>query len=138
MSRHKDPNIIGVGIWTYLHKLTRDEKNQTKDEKKFIARVLVSVCEYFNCKKCRKDSTDYLKRNNELLLEAINSKDPKSMFNFIVDMHNFVNKKTHKPEMSREDAYTFWGTEDCDDCGEKEIVKYPVKKINSKLKKPRI
>ena len=56
------------------------------------------------CLSCREHATSFIDSSN---LDDVTSSKTK-LFNFFVDMHNFVNKRLNKPIMSHEDAYKLY------------------------------
>ena len=115
-NNHLKPKYIGPGYWTSWHIKARGA--DTYNKKLEVSRSIAIDTANFPCPGCKSDFTNYINRNP--LMVAIKNKDPLSIFYWTVDAHNYVNRKLHKVEMSREDALIFWDPnkfcteEDCD------------------------
>ena len=93
MSTHNvDPKIWGPHIWATIHNaaLSADASSQYEDFEIFIK----GLSKLLPCDVCREDFLTYLKKN-----------EPKRpAFEWTVDLHNHVNKKLGKNQISVESA----------------------------------
>ena len=99
------PEIFGPPMWFGWHsgslKYSDNPSPITKDRmKNYILGLPVMI----PCLSCREHATSFIDSSN---LDDVTSSKTK-LFNFFVDMHNFVNKRLNKPIMSHEDAYKLY------------------------------
>ena len=120
-----NPAYIGPGYWAAWH--IKSLKADNREKKTETARSIVIDVINFPCKECNKDAKEYVRTHP--MLEAINSDDPHSLFNWTVDFHNYVNLKLRKKvgSISYENAQRMWNEDSIcvGDCGldEEEILR---------------
>lgn len=95
-------------VWKLLHERSFKYLDNPSQE------TQTKVFNFFNqdvksipCYVCRKHYTDYIQKNS--LKEACNSRN--NLCKFLIDLHNDVNKDTHKPIMSYYEVFKLYGYE---------------------------
>lgn len=100
----KSPQYVGPGYWTSWH--LKSLHCKTFKEKSELSRNIMLDIKFFPCAKCKNDATSYIKKHN--ILQAIRSEDEMSMFKWVFNFHNHVNKKIGKKTFSYEEALKEW------------------------------
>ncbi len=99
----------GPSGWNFLHAVAFTySTNPTQKEKKEIIDFLFSFANVIPCLRCRYDFKQLL---HEYLFDGINSKylnSKVSLSNFIIDLHNQVNIKLNKKELSYKQVYKLY------------------------------
>lgn len=89
-----DPEIWGPPMWFYLHSMTfqycQDKTCATLPEIEKMKSFLVSLQYTLPCQECRDNYARHL-RNNPIRLE-----NRRALFNWVVDLHNSVNRETNE------------------------------------------
>jgi len=101
MGLFENPNTWGTSAWIFLHcvSCTFPEKPTLK-EKKNYDKFFRSLENILPCKLCRTSYKDYI-----LLHPPIDSMESrKTMMDWVIDMHNHVNKKLGRPVLSKKKA----------------------------------
>ena len=100
MSKNTPTQIWGPKAWTLIHTigLLSKQKNDVYLSNR-TKNFLQNIWKILPCANCRSDAKRYLDTHN---VNIIN--DNNKIFLFTFDFHNFVNKKTGKPNM---DIQTF-------------------------------
>jgi hypothetical protein len=89
-------------IWAFLHTICIGYSTRpyyTDIEEKLKTFVTLMPCEI-----CLDTYVEYLDK-----LTTLDKADPMCLFKWSVDLHNAVNKKLNKPEISFDDAFNLWG-----------------------------
>ena len=115
-----DPKYLGPGYWASWH--IKSIYADTKSKKGEVARNVALDIKNFPCMKCQNHAKEYVR--NHPLIDAVNSKDKKSMFKWIVDFHNEVNLRLNKKIFTYKEAEDMWNGEHfCfENCSETEEV----------------
>jgi len=97
-----NPSIWGESFWNVIHYITMAyPDNPTEDDKQNVLAFIQSLQNVLPCEKCR----NHFKSN--LISYPLSNDVLSSRYNFIkwaVMVHNEVNRRTGKPEMSVENA----------------------------------
>lgn len=114
MDRWKDPEYIGPGTWSTIHRLALTVKSD-KDLKQFEETVK-SICYSFPCKICREHCTNYIKRH-PIVKEKNKTKGKSNKLGITTFLwtwryHNDVNERLNKPTMNLETAINMYGSDD--------------------------
>lgn len=101
-----DPDAFGPAFWFTIHNATTTYPNRPTifvqdGMKKLIANMPLLI----PCVACKEHFFTFLKTAN--LDNATASKE--NLFKFFVDVHNYVNRRFRKPEMSLSDAKKMYG-----------------------------
>lgn len=103
-----NPEYIGPGSWVLLHR--KSYLCITIEDNKKMLSFFYDVVNNFGCKKCRKNSQEYISKNDpeKYVTEKIFSEKGEffylGMFYYIWKFHNEVNKRSSKKEISLEEA----------------------------------
>ncbi len=88
-----DPAIWGPHLWHFLHSMSfayaKDKNNPTQQEKYYMFNFLESLKFVLPCS-CKKNYTEHFDNNPPRL----NSR--RELFEWLVDLHNKVNKQTNE------------------------------------------
>lgn len=98
----------GIFLWSFIHsisycKYSHDELN-TKIQKNIIEK-LKNVKLIIPCEHCAKDYNDFIIKNS---FDNLDLTQNNVIFNWTVDLHNKINKKINKPELSYFEAEKIW------------------------------
>lgn len=86
--------IWGYTLWMFFHTITEKIKDDSFEKHKtFMINIIESLCNTIPCDECEKDARQYIKRNP---LNRVKTKSDLKLYLF--DFHNYVNKKTNKPQ----------------------------------------
>jgi hypothetical protein len=100
-----DPKVWGKHMWFSIHFVALGYPEQPSDMDKYNYRSFYeNLHKVLMCEKCAKHYVEHLK---ELPLQQFLDNRQK-LFEWTVRLHNIVNRSLGKPEMSVEDAYTFY------------------------------
>ena len=111
-----NPMLWGSNLWRYMHYAAINyPKNPTNDQIQEMENWLCSLAGTIPCKNCSKHYRGYIEKSKPRLHDICSNKD--SLFNFLVDLHNKVNVRTGKPEISYEEARNLYDSEGCTSCG---------------------
>lgn len=104
-SYSKAPSAWGPHLWYYLHSCSFNYPDHPSDEKKNnMKNWLRSLYATMPCPSCSQHYKSYM---DEADLDKIcSSRD--NLFKFIVDLHNKVNARTGKKEISYDQAYDMY------------------------------
>ena len=101
-----DPDIFGPPFWFVLHNAAVTyPRNPTLFVKNGMKSLLLNLPLLVPCINCREHFSSFL--NNTNLDNVVKSKD--TIFTFFVNVHNYVNKRTGKREMSVDEAKVLYG-----------------------------
>lgn len=94
-----DPTIWGPGLWLALHTITLNYPHEpSNDQKEEIITFFKNLGNILPCYHCRKNYYEHLKDI------PINANSKLELVNWLIDIHNDVNKYLNKPILSREEA----------------------------------
>lgn len=103
------PDVWGPNLWNYLHISTAHfPDNPTEQQKSDMISWICTLPVTIPCDTCRNHFKSYIDSNRHRLQYICGSKS--QLFNFFVDIHNKVNQRKGKPEMSYDDAYNLYFT----------------------------
>ena len=93
MSTCMNPEVFGPHFWATIHlsALHSSDKEQ-------YSRFIESLAPIIPCKQC----SEHFQEN--IIKHPIHD----DLFKWSVEIHNIVNKQTHKPEILYNDAYVYW------------------------------
>lgn len=98
-----DPSDWGSHLWYYLHySAAKYPLNPSPQQAKQMEDWLCSLPITIPCRKCSVHYNQYINSHKSELNGICKNKD--RLFEFLVDIHNEVNKKNGKPIMSYENA----------------------------------
>lgn len=101
-----DPSIFGPPFWFVLHNgIHSYPKSPTPFIRNSMKQLLMNLPLLVPCINCKEHFYDFLRHSN--LDEAVMSRE--SLFAFFVRIHNYVNRRYGKPEMSLSDAKKLYG-----------------------------
>lgn len=104
-----DPRVWGPKYWFSLHvSAMHYPEAASPTTQEHLANRIRAIPFELPCQACREHSLNYLKQNDELIVEAV--KGRMALFEFYVDLHNFVNKRLNKTVMSYADAWEKYGS----------------------------
>lgn len=95
----------GPYLWGFIHTITIIDFDCEQNQK-HNSNVLDVLNGLQNCIPCLKCKTKYIKQLE--LLQDVNLDERMVLFRWSVDLHNEVNKKLNKEEMSYEKALETW------------------------------
>ena len=99
----QDPKMWGPHLWYYLHcSAANYPEKPTKEQVEAMKTWLCSLSVTMPCKDCGQHFNRYIEQNRVHLDEICGSKT--KLFNFLVDIHNKVNKRTNKQQLSYQEA----------------------------------
>lgn len=119
MKYSTDPKVIGPGTWFTLQ--TAAWNARTKEEIKFFIKMLRATVDTFPCGDCRKHAQQYLAQNSPESDKYANFEyegKKLGMFLYMVEFHNWPNKRLGKPIVSFTEAYNAHNTGDMGFCAE--------------------
>lgn len=102
-----DPKVWGPAFWFSLH--NGSVKYPIKASPLWAERMkgfILGIPVMLPCEKCADHAMAHIESNYDKLDEIVSGRD--KLFKFFVDMHNYVNRRYKKPEMSVEDAYKLY------------------------------
>lgn len=98
-----DPRLWGPHLWAYLHYSAMNyPNNPSQKQKEAMKDWLCCLSATIPCKNCSNHYSKYIEQHRSRLDEICSSKD--KLFNFLVDIHNKVNKRNGKREVSYTEA----------------------------------
>jgi mitochondrial FAD-linked sulfhydryl oxidase len=94
-----DPKVWGPGLWLALHSITLNYPHYpTEKEKEEITNFFILTGKVLPCFYCRDNFRRHLKEY------PINVDSKTELVNWLIDIHNDVNKEIGKPVLSRKEA----------------------------------
>lgn len=97
----RNPHIFGPIYWKCFHNLAYNyPDNPDEETQKSCKMFLTSLIHLLPCTKCRNHYDEYFKSQN--INRVCSSRD--ELFKYFHRLHNIVNKRNGKPEMSFADA----------------------------------
>lgn len=101
-----DPSVFGPALWFVLHNAAASYPDFPDAEvRQGMKQLLQSLPLLIPCRACRLHFYDYLHQSN--LVAVVSSKY--NLFEFFVRVHNHVNVRTGKKEMSLQQAMALYG-----------------------------
>lgn len=98
-----NPVEWGPYLWYYLHTIAANyPKNPSAKQREGMKKWLCSLKWTIPCKNCSVHYGGYINKHRPHLDYICNSRE--NLFEFLHDIHNKVNKRTNKPEMSLDEA----------------------------------
>lgn len=106
-SSNIDPRIWGPCFWQYYHTMSLTYPlYPTQREQQKMKTYILSIPETLPCKICQEHARNYI-HSRRCELPVIVSSGP-NLFAFFVEMHNYVNQRKNKPEMTTSEALKYW------------------------------
>ena len=103
------PDIFGPAMWFTLHNGVISYPNQpTEFIKNGMKQLLVNLPLLVPCLSCKEHFYAFIRTAN--LNDAVSSKE--KLFKFIVDIHNYVNRRYGKREYTLDEAKKLYGFND--------------------------
>ena len=104
-----DPRDWGPHLWYYLHCATANfPEHPTSQQRDSMVAWLVALQHTIPCASCKKHYGAHIQKHRAQLPAICSSRD--SVFAFCVDLHNIVNRRYGKPEMSIDEARSIYFT----------------------------
>ncbi|ASZ85140.1 160L [Cherax quadricarinatus iridovirus] len=104
-----DPESFGPAFWFTLHNgVTAYPDKPTKYIQGEMIKLISALHVLIPCAKCKEHFYTYISSTD---LNKITS-SRENLFEFFVNVHNFVNKRNFKPQMSLQDAKRLYGFND--------------------------
>lgn len=101
--KSNDPRVWGPHLWKYMHcSAANYPEKPTSDQIDQMITWLKTLTVTIPCKKCKDHYGQYINRHQTSLRDICASKD--KLFNFIVDIHNQVNRRNNKPIVTYDEA----------------------------------
>ena len=99
----KDPKLWGPHLWYYLHfSAANYPENPSSEQISSMKDWLCNLHVTIPCTNCSQHYQAYIENNKPYLKDICSNKT--KLFNFLVDIHNKVNKRNGKPELSYDQA----------------------------------
>jgi hypothetical protein len=100
---HLNPSLWGPPIWFFIHIITYNYPLQPTPDLMDITKVFIESFPYqLPCEVCRTHAIGYITSKTKCVDLAVTTRD--ELFSFFVEMHNYVNRRTNKREMSIDEA----------------------------------
>ena len=92
-----NPEIWGSSGWIFLHSIALQyPMSPTKDDKENYKNFFYSLGNVLPCCSCQQHYQEYLKKHDKTFQNAFTHR--KSLFQWTLRFHNYVNKKLNKPK----------------------------------------
>ena len=103
------PNIWGPHGWKFLHYVSRGYPQEpTENDKRYYKDFYTNLQNVLPCATCQ---GNYKKNLSELPIDnALQSRDV--LMKWVIDVHNKVNKETHKRELGYDEAIQLYLTDE--------------------------
>lgn len=102
-----DPSVWGSAFWFSLHNgAAKYPVNASKIWGGNMKGFIIGIPYILPCDNCSIHARHYIEQHYSNLDEICSGRAP--LFAFFVDMHNMVNRRLGKPDMSVEDAYKLY------------------------------
>lgn len=100
------PQIFGPKMWSVLHTAASaypvyPKENEIEEMKYFIIGLPAAI----PCVKCKTDTRNFINTFSSNYMFT----NRETLFAFTVELHNYVNRKLGKPELSMDSAKKLWG-----------------------------
>ena len=98
-----DPEKWGYHGWNFIHNIALgyDETFSYQKKQNYINFFDV-ISDVIPCEKCSKHYKEYISKNRP------NIKNKDSLFKWTVDIHNKVNERINKKQITLDEAYNIW------------------------------
>lgn len=97
------PEIFGPPLWFVLHNASvYYPENASPLHAERMKNIILGLPVLLPCETCKEHATNFIEENKHLLSDICKTK--KSLFEFFVDFHNYVNERLQKPVLSYEEA----------------------------------
>jgi hypothetical protein len=119
--RHNQPEVFGPGLWFAIHTMALDAT--TESLKQAFVVYINSLCDRFPCKTCQPHFKKFIHDNPlDRYWYTSHGKDI-GFFTWTWELHNSVNRRIGKAEVSLKDALAFYQSDKgvCTDCGNKNV-----------------
>lgn len=101
-----DPDVFGPPFWFVLHNAAATYPiNPTPYVRNGMKQILINLPLMVPCTRCKEHFYNFVKNSN--IDDAVSSKE--KLFSFFVTVHNYVNKRYGKREMSVGEAKLLYG-----------------------------
>lgn len=101
-----DPDAFGPAFWFTLHNAATTYPNRpTNVIQQSMKQLLINLPLLVPCVVCKEHFYYFIKNSN---LESV-TQSRENLFKYFVDVHNYVNKRHNKPEMTLFDAKNIYG-----------------------------
>lgn len=101
-----DPEMFGPSLWFTLHNGAMAYPNEPTDFiRNGMTNLLINLPLLVPCMNCREHLYSFLKSTN--LSQVVASRN--NLFSFLVNVHNYVNKRYGKRTMTLDEAKLFYG-----------------------------
>jgi hypothetical protein len=100
------PNVFGPKLWSVIHIAAAaypmlPTENEIEEMKHFVVGIPATI----PCGKCKEDTRNFIR--DIVSNETFNNRE--TLFKFTVDLHNHVNRKLNKAEITVNNAKKLWG-----------------------------
>jgi len=100
------PSVFGPKLWAVIHTAAaaypmNPSENEIEEMKFFVTGIPASI----PCTRCKEDTRNFIQAN--IMNETFRSRE--KLFEFSVDLHNYVNRKLNKAEITVKNAKKLWG-----------------------------
>jgi len=104
----RDPRMWGPHLWSYMHYAAANypDEPSSEDIHKMMA-WLYTLSVTIPCESCKIHYAKHIEKNKHNLHKICSSRD--SLFGFLVDTHNKVNKRNNKPTLTYQQAEYIFG-----------------------------
>ena len=107
--KSSDPKVWGPHLWKYMHCAAANyPENPSPKQVNDMVVWLQTLTTTIPCQQCQKHYGQYINSHVNTLHDICSSRD--RLFNFIVDIHNQVNKRNNKPAISYDEAKRLYCT----------------------------
>jgi hypothetical protein len=101
------PEIFGPVVWKLLHNTAkRYPINPSMIYRERMKMFILSIPLMLPCDKCIDHCTSYIESEYKNMDNIVSSR--KNLFNFFVDMHNYVNKRYNKKVLTYDEAWNLY------------------------------
>ena len=108
IAQKMNPNVWGPHLWLFLHVMSltyaKNRLHPTKKEKAHMFQFLYHLQFTLPCASCRTNYAKYFERHPPRLGTR------RELFEWLVDLHNSVNRKNNKPLFTYKEAETLYRT----------------------------
>lgn len=102
------PSVWGPFLWSYLHIFSANYPIRPCMQTQIsMQQFLLHLGTTIPCEKCRLHYQQYIENHKEHMLYICSSRE--TLFSFLVELHNDVNRRSSKPEFTLDQAKMFYG-----------------------------
>jgi len=98
----------GTHLWSYIHTITVIDYANCENSTIKAIEILKNIKNVIQCPVCVKKYEEHLNK-----LDSIDPSQPMVLFQWAFELHNDVNKKLNKPEITYEEAINIWCNKIC-------------------------